>query len=141
MIRRRYGEGPNHLTASSIAATSASKVVCLAPSVLATWATAGSAPILSSVMIHPKPADLRNDPSVQAWHVSASERLALQGHGKFIEMFGPEAVSNLELTTRDLLAGSYSVRSAIVLKCELLRCFGVDLTARTVVEIWLLEEV
>jgi hypothetical protein len=72
MIRQRYGEGPNHLTASYIAATSASKAVCLAPSVLAPWATASPAPILSSVMIHPKPADLRNEPSVQAWHVSIS---------------------------------------------------------------------
>jgi hypothetical protein len=73
----RYGEVPNHFKASSMAATSASKDVCLVPSVLAPWAMAGPVPMSSAVMIHPKPADSRNEPSVQAWHASISGMFGL----------------------------------------------------------------
>jgi hypothetical protein len=70
MIKCKYGEEPNHFKASSMAATSASKAVCFVPSVLAAWVMVGPAPVSSSVMTHPRPADLRKEPSVHAWHTS-----------------------------------------------------------------------
>jgi hypothetical protein len=73
----RYRDVPNHFSTSFIAAISASKAVCLVPRVLAPCAIVGPAPMLSPVIIHPSPADLRNDPSVQAWHASMSGMFGL----------------------------------------------------------------
>jgi hypothetical protein len=59
------------------------------------------APILSSVITHPGPADLRNDPSVQAWHASITGMLELlavhkvgrRGRGKVFSTFSPSLTS------------------------------------------------
>jgi hypothetical protein len=72
MVICRYGEVLSHFNVSSMAAHSVPKAVCLVPSVLAPWAMAGPAAISSAVMIHPTPADLRNEPFVRAWHASMS---------------------------------------------------------------------
>jgi hypothetical protein len=61
----------------------------------------GPAPILSLVIIHPSPADLRNHPSVQAWNASISgmfELLAVhkvgrRGRGKVFSTFSPSLTS------------------------------------------------
>jgi hypothetical protein len=85
MVMCRYGEDLSHLTAASMAATSGSKAVCLVSSVLAPWAMMGPAPMSSSVMIHPSPADLRKKPSVHAWQASISGisgLLAIHGVGR-----------------------------------------------------------
>jgi hypothetical protein len=57
----------------------------------------GPAPILSPVIIHPSPADLRNDQSVQAWHASVSGMFVLlavhnmgrRGREKVFSSFSP----------------------------------------------------
>jgi hypothetical protein len=80
-----------------MAAISASKAVCLVPSVLAPWAIVGPAPISSPVITHPNPADLRKDPSVQAWHASISGMSGLlavhnvgrRGRGEVFSTFSP----------------------------------------------------
>jgi hypothetical protein len=61
----------------------------------------GPAPILSPVITRPSPADLRNDPSVQAWHASISEMFGLlavhsvgrRGRGKVFSTFPPSLTS------------------------------------------------
>jgi hypothetical protein len=52
-----------------MAASSATKAVCLSPRVLDPCAIAAPLPVSSAVTIHPSPANLRQEPSVQAWHV------------------------------------------------------------------------
>jgi hypothetical protein len=60
----------NHLTACSMAVSSASKAVCCPPRLRAPSVMAGPSPLLSIVMSQPSPAASRKDPSVQAWHMS-----------------------------------------------------------------------
>jgi hypothetical protein len=84
-----------------MAATSASKAVCLVPGVLAPWEIVGPAPISSSVITRPNPGDLRKDPSVQAWHTSIFWRSGLlaihgvghRGRGEVFSMFPPSLTS------------------------------------------------
>jgi hypothetical protein len=55
----------------------------------------------SLVITHPSPANLRNDPSVQAWHVSISgifgslavHNVGRRGRGKVLSTFSPSLIS------------------------------------------------
>jgi hypothetical protein len=52
-----------HSRAASTAVSSASNAVCLSPMVSEPCAITGPLPISSSVIIHPRPADFRNEPA------------------------------------------------------------------------------
>jgi hypothetical protein len=74
-------EAINHLKTSSIAVISASKATSFPGMVLEPCATIGPTPWSSHVTTHPRPADILNEPSVQAWPVLRPCVAAVHGAG------------------------------------------------------------